>query len=116
MSLESLNGNKSGWGGARPGAGRKPIDQELRKKDQREMRAIFNQMVDAEWEEIVGCLIKAARRNPETARYLIDQRVGRATQVTELSGEVTLAQPILGGTSVLGDDGDKEDQATPQAD
>lgn len=116
MAIDIMNNptESRGWGGKREGAGRPATPESERRKMQKEMRSRFNAVVDEHWDEIMASLIKQASRNPTVAQYLVDQRIGRPTQPTEHSGELTVAIPILGGKSVHSDNGNQPDSQSQE--
>jgi hypothetical protein len=79
-SLEKLKTEeKSNWGGARTGAGRKP-------KLQYEVRELFNLAIDDYWEDIIKVLHYHIRRgDKEVMKWVIEQRVGKAPQTLDVN-------------------------------
>lgn len=72
---------KSSWGGARPGAGRKP-------RLQYEAREQFNEIYDRYADKLVGSAIyHAAKGDKDMLRFLIDQRIGRAAQGVDMRSQ-----------------------------
>lgn len=70
---------ESKHGGARPGAGRKP-------KLQFEARELFYTAIDDRWEAIIAKLDKLIDRGDSgTIRWLLEQRVGKASQSLDVT-------------------------------
>ncbi len=82
MTLEKLKTKeKSSWGGARSGAGRKP-------RLQYEARELFYSAIDEEWENIIKVLQYHIRRgNKDVMKWAIEQRIGKAPQSVDISAK-----------------------------
>ncbi len=72
---------KSKRGGARPNSGRKP-------KADYSVRELFKQAFDQEFQfEDWVKFIKTAKEDPKLMPYIIDQRIGKATQAIDLTNK-----------------------------
>jgi len=82
MSFENLkNKDKSSWGGLREGSGRKP-------RLQYEVRELFNNVIDDEWDNIVKVLQYHIRKgDKDTMKWCLEQRIGRAPQSVDINAK-----------------------------
>lgn len=81
--------SKSSWGGARKGAGRKP-------RAVFEARETFYAKVDEKWGQLVENVLKMALNgDKDVLKWILDQRIGRATKPFHLGTDQDLPIPIL---------------------
>lgn len=75
MALENLKTEeKSNWGGAREGAGRKP-------RLQYEARELFNEEIDKDWVYLATLVRYHIRKgDKDLLKWVIEQRIGKAPQ------------------------------------
>ena len=92
MSFENLkNKDKSSWGGLREGSGRKP-------RLQYEVRELFNNVIDDEWDNIIKVLQYHIRKgDKDMLKWCLEQRVGRAPQSVDINAKgafLSVSEPI----------------------
>ena len=78
--------SENNHGGSRAGSGRKSGKQMFDQLSMLKRRKIFLKMVsNTDLEKIVSFLIKRATRNTSTAKYVINQLIGKPLQSTDIT-------------------------------
>ena len=92
MQVQLEKKKKSKWGGKRDGSGRGKTEFTL--MTQKEKREMFLDLLNQSgaWEDICRGLFNKAKRDPKVAAYVIDQVIGKATQVVDanVDGELKI--------------------------
>lgn len=80
-------GRKPGkQGGKRAGAGRKSKEKMFKELSMHDRRmTVMNFMTDDDIKEIVEGMIKRAKGDAKSAKYLMDQFIGKALQATDIT-------------------------------
>ena len=68
--------------------GRQKGTTDKKTQSQERQREIFNTMVDAKWKPLIEAQIVDAMNNFKARHYIFDQRIGKAKESIEHSGEI----------------------------